>query len=194
VAFENALQKIENSVKRARTITHQLLADVGKKERVLTEIDMEALVTETIRLIRRDAERKGIRVNLAADRDMRTLWSDPNQIRQVLINLLNNAIHATDEDGEITVRLAARGTGAALDIIDSGSGIPKENQDRIFEPFFSTKSPGEGTGLGLFVTRDIVEKFGGTLTVESELGKGSRFSVYIPNQDRFDDGGTGLQS
>jgi two-component system NtrC family sensor kinase len=57
VAFENALQKIENSVKRARTITHQLLADVGKKERVLTEIDMEALVTETIRLIRRDAER-----------------------------------------------------------------------------------------------------------------------------------------
>jgi signal transduction histidine kinase len=108
--------------------------------------------------------------------------------------LLNNAIHATDEDGEITVRLAARGTGAALDIIDSGSGIPKENQDRIFEPFFSTKSPGEGTGLGLFVTRDIVEKFGGTLTVESELGKGSRFSVYIPNQDRFDDGGTGLQS
>jgi signal transduction histidine kinase len=194
VAYENALQKIENSVKRARTITHQLLADVGKKERVLTEIDMAALVTETIRLIRRDAERKGIRVNLAADRDMRTLWSDPNQIRQVLINLLNNAIHATDEDGEITVRLAARGTGAALDIIDSGSGIPKENQDRIFEPFFSTKSPGEGTGLGLFVTRDIVEKFGGTLTVESELGKGSRFSVYIPNQDRFDDGGTGLQS
>jgi signal transduction histidine kinase len=194
VAFENALQKIENSVKRARTITHQLLADVGKKEQVLTEIDMAALVTETIRLIRRDAERKGIRVNLAADRDMRTLWSDPNQIRQVLINLLNNAIHATDEDGEITVRLAARGTGASLDIIDSGSGIPKENQDRIFEPFFSTKSPGEGTGLGLFVTRDIVEKFGGTLTVESELGKGSRFSVYIPNQDRFDDGGTGLQS
>jgi len=194
VTFENALQKIENSVKRARTITHQLLADIGKKEQVLTEIDMAALVTETIRLIRRDAERKGIRVNLAADRDMRTLWSDPNQIRQVLINLLNNAIHATDEDGEITVRLAARGTGASLDIIDSGSGIPKENQDRIFEPFFSTKSPGEGTGLGLFVTRDIVEKFGGTLTVESELGKGSRFSVYIPNQDRFDDGGTGLQS
>ena len=155
---------------------------------------MEALVKETVRLIRRDAERKGIRVNLEADPDMRTLRSDPNQIRQVLINLLNNAIHATDEDDEITVRMEARGTGVSIDIIDSGSGIPKENQDRIFEPFFSTKSPGEGTGLGLFVTRDIVEKFGGKLMVESELGKGSRFRVHIPDQNRFGGGGPGLQS
>lgn len=193
-AFDNALQKIENSVKRARTITHQLLADVGKNEQVVAEINMDELVKETVRLIRQDSERKGIRVNLEADRDMCTLWSDPNQIRQILINLLNNAIHATDEDGEITVRIQATDTGASLDIIDSGSGIPKENLDRIFEPFFSTKSPGKGTGLGLFVTRDIVDKCGGKLTVESELGKGSRFRVHIPNKDHYGDGGTGLQS
>jgi two-component system NtrC family sensor kinase len=193
-AFNNALQKIENSVKRARTITHQLLADVVKKQQVVAEINIEELVKETVRLVRQDSERKRIRVNLEADRGMCTLWSDPNQIRQILINLLNNAIHATDEDGEITVRIQATDTGASFDIIDSGSGIPKENLDRIFEPFFSTKSPGKGTGLGLFVTRDIVDKCGGKLTVESELGKGSRFRVHIPNQDHFGDGGTGLQS
>jgi two-component system NtrC family sensor kinase len=194
MAFDKALEKIEKSVKRARTITHQLLSDTAKKERVLAEIDMETLVKETVQLFGRDAERKGIRVNLDADRDMCTLWADPNQIRQVLINLLNNAIHATDEEGKITVRLQTADTGATIDIIDSGAGIPKENLDRIFEPFFSTKSPGEGTGLGLFVTRDIVEKFGGLITVESKLGRGSRFRVHIPNQDRFGDGEPVLQS
>jgi two-component system NtrC family sensor kinase len=183
--FDKALEKIETSVKRARTITHQLLADVGKNEQVLAEIDMQALLSETVQLIRRDAGSKGIRANLEADWSQRTLWADPNQIRQVLINLLNNAIHATDKDGEITVRLQWTDTGASIDIIDSGTGIPKENLDRIFEPFFSTKAPGKGTGLGLFVSRDIVEKFGGKLTVESQLGEGTCFSLYIPNQNRF---------
>jgi two-component system NtrC family sensor kinase len=189
--FDKALEKIETSVKRARTITHQLLADVGKNEQVLAEIDMQALVSETVQLIRRDAGSKGIRVNLEADWSQRTLWADPNQIRQVLINLLNNAIHATDKDGEITVRLQWTDTGASIDIIDSGTGIPKENLDRIFEAFFSTKAPGKGTGLGLFVSRDIVEKFGGKLTVESQLGEGTCFSLYIPNQDRFSNDGPG---
>jgi two-component system NtrC family sensor kinase len=189
--FDKALEKIETSVKRARTITHQLLADVGKNEQVLAEIDMQALLSETVQLIRRDAGSKGIRANLEADWSQRTLWADPNQIRQVLINLLNNAIHATDKDGEITVRLQWTDTGASIDIIDSGTGIPKENLDRIFEPFFSTKAPGKGTGLGLFVSRDIVEKFGGKLTVESQLGEGTCFSLYIPNQNRFSNDGPG---
>ena len=192
-SFDKALEKIETSVKRARTITHQLLADVGKNEPVLAEIDIQALVNETFQLIHRDAEKKGIRVNLEADQNQRTLWADPNQIRQVLINLLNNAIHATGQEGEIRVRLQSTDTGASLDIIDSGAGIPKENIDRIFEPFFSTKAPGKGTGLGLFVSRDIVEKFGGKLTVESKLGEGTCFKIRIPNQDRYSNDEPGLK-
>ena len=167
------------------TITHQLLADVGKNEQLMTEIDIQALVDETVRLIRRDAERKKIRVNVDTDRSGHPLWGDPNQVRQVLINLLNNAIHATEEGGEITVRLGSTQSGASMDVIDSGSGIAKENLERIFEPFFSTKAPGNGTGLGLFVSRDLVEKLGGTLTAESKLGEGSRFRIYIPNQKPF---------
>jgi signal transduction histidine kinase len=192
-SFDKALGKIEKSVKRARTITHQLLADVGKKKQVIAEIDIKALVNETFQLIHRDAENKGIRVDLEANQDQRALWADPNQIRQVLINLLNNAIHATNQDGVITVRLQSADTGVTLDIIDSGTGIPKENLDRIFEPFFSTKAPGEGTGLGLFVSRDIVKKFGGQITVKSQLGEGTCFRIYIPNQDRFNDDDPGLK-
>jgi len=184
-SFDKALEKIETSVKRARTITHQLLADVGKNEHVLAEIDMQALVDETVRLIGRDAENRRIRVNLEADRIQHPLWADPNQIRQVLINLLNNAIHATEDGGEITVHLRSTQAGASMDVIDSGTGIARENLERIFEPFFSTKGPGKGTGLGLFVSRDIVEKLGGALTVESKLGEGSRFRIYIPQQKSF---------
>jgi signal transduction histidine kinase len=192
-SFDKALGKIEKSVKRARTITHQLLADVGKKEQVIAEIDMQALVNETFQLIHRDAEKRGVRLNLEADQNQRTLWADPNQIRQVLINLLNNAVQATGEDGEVIVRLQSTDTDTSITIIDSGTGIPKDNLDRIFEPFFSTKAPGEGTGLGLFVSRDIVEKFGGELTVESALGKGTCFRIQIPNQDHFRDDDPGLK-
>jgi signal transduction histidine kinase len=184
-SFDKALEKIETSVKRARTITHQLLADAGKNEQILAEIDIQALVNETVQLIRRDAESKRVRVNLDADRSGHPIWGDPNQIRQVLINLLNNAVHATEDGGEITVRLRSTQTGASMDVIDSGTGIAKENLERIFEPFFSTKAPGKGTGLGLFVSRDIVEKLGGTLTAESKLGEGSRFRIYIPSQKPF---------
>ncbi|WP_319524847.1 response regulator [uncultured Desulfosarcina sp.] len=184
-SFDKALEKIETSVKRARTITHQLLADAGKNEQLLAEIDIQALVDETVQLIRRDAESKRVRVNLDADRSGHPIWGDPNQIRQVLINLLNNAVHATEDGGEITVRLRSTQLGASMDVIDSGAGIAKENLDRIFEPFFSTKAPGKGTGLGLFVSRDIVEKLGGTLTAESKLGEGSRFRIYIPNLKPF---------
>ena len=184
-SIDKALEKIEKSVKRARTITHQLLADVGKKERVLAEIDIEELVTETVRLIRKDAELKEIRTNLETDPNLRTLWGDPHQIRQVLINLLSNAIHATNAEGEITIRLASTDRGVTIEIVDSGTGIPKENLERIFEPFFSTKAPGKGTGLGLFVSRDIIEKMGGKLTVESVVGEGACFRIDLPDQDRF---------
>ena len=191
--FEKALEKVENSVKRARAITHQLLADVGKRERVVVEIDLEALLTETLALIRREAEKKGIRVQLEAEGEAAPLWADPNQIRQVFINLLSNAIHASYDNSEIRVYIQSTTAEAAIEIVDSGIGISRENQDRIFEPFFSTKSPGEGTGLGLYVTREIVEKFGGRLAVESTLGEGSRFSVIIPNQIGFSDDGSGTQ-
>ncbi len=69
---------------------------------------------------------------------------------------------------------------AAITVRDTGHGIPKENQEKIFEPFFSTKSPGEGTGLGLFVTRGIIEKLGGTIELESQVGQGASFCISLP--------------
>ena len=101
-------------------------------------------------------------------------------MRQVFINLLTNALHATSPGGKISIIFQDMGHEIGLTVSDRGQGIPKENMTKIFEPFFTTKNPGEGTGLGLFVSRGIVEKLGGTIGVESELGKGSRFCVKLP--------------
>jgi two-component system NtrC family sensor kinase len=145
-SFDKALEKIETSVKRARTITHQLLADVGKNEPVLAEIDIQALVNETFQLIHRDAEKKGIRVNLEADQNQRTLWADPNQIRQVLINLLNNAIHATGHEGEIRVRLQSTDTGASWTSSIQGPEFPRKTWTEYSSPFSAPKPRGKEPG------------------------------------------------
>jgi signal transduction histidine kinase len=178
--FEKALGKIENSVERVRRITHQLLGFVRKEESALSEVGLEALVEEAMALVARDASNKDIQVSRKADPAAGSIISDPYPLRQVLLNLLTNAVHATDRGGRIEVAVENRGEEIALVVRDTGKGIPRENLERIFEPFFSTKPPGQGTGLGLFVSRGIAEKLGGRIEVESKLGEGSTFSVILP--------------
>jgi len=121
-------------------------------------------------------------VNLDVDPSARILWTDPNQVRQILINLLTNAVQATAEQGRITIQTRSSSKGVILSVCDNGIGIPKQDLDKIFEPFFSTKAPKEGTGLGLYVTREIVAKLGGTIEVDSRLGCGTRFDITMPDQ------------
>jgi signal transduction histidine kinase len=180
--FQKALDKIETSVKRARTITHQLLGSVRKNESVLAEVNMAELAGETLQLLAGQARDKNLNIELEAPADLSAVWVEPNQVRQILINLIGNAVHATPEGGRVWVRISAGGGGVTLEIGDTGTGIPRENLERIFEPFFSTKPPGQGTGLGLYVSRQIVEKLGGSIDVQSRVGQGSQFSVHIPNQ------------
>ncbi len=178
--FDMALNKIEKGVERAKRITLQLLGFARKGDSVLAEVNLKELADEAIQLVTREAANKDIEIVKEMDIPGNTIWSDPYQLRQVLLNLLTNAIHATGSGGNITIKLEVIGEEVALSVQDTGQGIPKENLERIFEPFFSTKSPGEGTGLGLFVTRGIVEKLGGTIEVESRLGHGTSFCIKLP--------------
>jgi len=178
--FEMALNKIETGVDRAKRITHQLLGFAKKDDSVLVEINLGDLADEAVQLVHREATNKDIEIVQETQPDIGTIWSDPYQLRQVLINLLTNAIHATGSGGRITIIIEALNGEINLTVQDNGQGIPKENLDKIFEPFFSTKSPGKGTGLGLFVTRGIVEKLCGTIEVESRLGHGTRFCIRLP--------------
>ena len=178
--FEKALNKIEKGVMRAKRITHQLLGFARKDDSVFAEVNLMELVEEGINLVNMEAVYKNIEIVREIAPDKNTIWSDPSQLRQVLINLLTNAIHATNVGGKITTKLEAMDETITLIVQDTGQGIPKENLNKIFEPFFSTKPPGEGTGLGLFVTRGIVEKLGGTIKVTSKLGHGASFYITLP--------------
>ena len=178
--FEKALGKIETGVERARRITHELLGSVKQTDSVLSRVGLKELIDEAFSLLKNEAADRNVQVNNRVDSADSVIWSDPYKLRQVLLNLLANAVHATGSGGSITIDLKRSADGVILTIQDTGEGIPKENLSRIFEPFFSTKPTGKGTGLGLFVSRSIVEKLGGEICVESRLGQGTCFTIRLP--------------
>ena len=178
--FSKALGKMENAIERARRITHQLLGSVKETDSALAEIKLNELMDEAVDLIKKEAKNKDIEITKDIDPSAATIWSDPYKLRQVLINLITNAIHATGAGGKISIIFENTVDDVGLTVHDTGEGIPKENLEKIFEPFFSTKPPGEGTGLGLFVCRSIIEKLGGKIEVESKLGHGTSFRLRLP--------------
>ena len=112
--------------------------------------------------------------------DMRNVMCYPQQLNQVFMNLLVNAAQAIEKQGEIGVRTWNGGDHVSIAISDTGSGISEERLNRIFEPFYTTKEVNKGTGLGLSIAYDIVKKHDGEILVESEVGKGTTFTVVIP--------------
>jgi signal transduction histidine kinase len=180
--FERALDKVEKSVERARRITHQLLGFVRKSDSSFIRFCPAELIDEALQLVEHEIRKRSIKINRSMTAGPATVLSDPYRIRQALINLLTNAVQAVGSEGVITLALEDAPDEVSITVSDNGPGIPRENLSRIFEPFFSTKSPGEGTGLGLFVTRGIIEKLGGTVTVASEVGNGATFCIRLPKQ------------
>jgi two-component system NtrC family sensor kinase len=109
------------------------------------------------------------------------VYGDPGQLGQVILNLLQNGLHALpDAHGILTVETGHDGERCFFRVCDTGTGIAAQHLPKIFEPSFTTKPPGEGTGLGLAIAYRIVEDHGGSFQVETEVGRGSRFTVYLP--------------
>lgn len=150
-----------------------------------TPTDLNALIERVLTTVQMQAPTDRITFEFHPAPDLPSVTLDPDEIQKVLLNLLINAIHAIKDQGRIvteTARVPARGsqTGEAvsISISDTGEGIPPENREKIFRPFFTTKK--RGTGLGLATCKRIVTSYGGTITVESEVGKGSRFTIILP--------------
>jgi signal transduction histidine kinase len=165
---------------RVNGTIHSLLgfARPAPANRVPTNI--EQLVDATVKLLRPGLTKKSIRLEISIAPDLREFPVDPDQIRQVLVNLISNAADAIDRNGTITVRATEfpNGNGVIIAVEDDGSGISEDGLARIFEPFHTTKF--SGTGLGLAVARSLVDKHGGRIEVESELDKGTTFFVLLP--------------
>jgi signal transduction histidine kinase len=181
------LEMIDREAARAREIVRRLLDFARTGEPVLTPVDLNALVEDAVMLVCT----RSVRTKVAVEKDMAPLppiMLDANQIKQVIVNLLNNAVQAMPDGGRLEVGTqlvehkldGVRCRVAAVCIRDSGVGILPENMERIFDPFFTTKEVGQGTGLGLSVSHSIVEKHKGKIEVESAPGAGSTFTVFLP--------------
>ena len=179
------LEKIEKSVDRARRITHQLLGYVRKHGQGLTPVDIRRLTEDTVMLIKQKTQAKKVSVQWDTEPEHQMMMhTDPFQARQVLINLLENAVDAVETGGQIRLALYRKAQSVCLEVRDNGSGITPENMEKIFDPFFTTKpnvSENEsGTGLGLFVVHKIMTGLSGSIRVESKPGHGATFTICLP--------------
>jgi PAS domain S-box-containing protein len=177
---QERLKKISTQGKIAASITQELLRFARPGVINPVETDLKELVQEAVE--QTDAFRKRtteIRTELGPKAVVCAV--DPLRIYEVLVNLLKNAYEATPK-GQVQVRIEDRGPIVAVSVADTGSGMPPEVRARVFEPFYTTKKKGEGTGLGLAIARSFVVNHGGDLTVTSEVGKGSTFTLVLPRQ------------
>jgi PAS domain S-box-containing protein len=193
-AARTMLDGIVDAGERAAALTRQLLTFTRLQVVESRELDLNAVVAETKMMLQRLIG-EDIRLETALDPALWTVKADAGQIGQVIVNLAVNARDAMPTGGKLTIRTAnveldgtvptlsgrARpGRFAVLDVIDTGVGMSPEIQARVFEPFFSTKGPGKGTGLGLATVRLIAEEAGGFVTLSSEPGRGSTFRIHLP--------------
>lgn len=144
-------------------------------------VDLNQVAQDTLRLLDHQFRRyQNIRLSLNLTSPLQHIYGNEAQLKQVVLNLLTNAVDAVEENGEITVQTFIEDTHVGIKVCDSGCGIPLENRDMLFEPFFTTKQVGRGIGIGLSTCYNIVREHNGEIIVDSEVGKGSCFTVQFP--------------
>jgi signal transduction histidine kinase len=157
--------------------------EAGRMELELSEFDLPAAIDNTLTLVRERATRRGIALERSLDERLGTIQADERKVKQVLLNLLSNALKFTPEGGKIRVRAALTDGVADISVADTGVGIAPADQETVFEEFRQVGTASkkvEGTGLGLAISRKFVELHGGKIGVTSEVGKGSTFSFTLP--------------
>ncbi|NQT07181.1 MAG: GAF domain-containing protein [Candidatus Omnitrophica bacterium] len=175
------MEKVIKETDRATAITKKLssFAKPGKGHSA-ESVNVAEQVDEVIALIGHDLMLGKIEMVKDIPTDTPTIAADHKQIQEILFNLIRNAAQAIDENGKVTVKTRQKDSKLSIDITDTGHGIPEDKLEQIFNPFYTTKAPGKGTGLGLFIVRQIVQKNKGTITVKSKAGEGTTFMLEFP--------------
>ena len=185
VEIERAVGQIRTQGDRCKEITYKLLSFARKTDPSVRAVVLNDMVAEVIGLTSQKTRYANVQIVTELSPDLPEIQASPTEIQQVLLNLVNNAIDAIDKPGgTVTVVTRAEGDAVVLEVRDTGAGIPEANLARIFDPFFTTKPVGQGTGLGLSICFGIVEKTGGSITVESEVEQGTAFTVSFPRESR----------
>lgn len=191
------LDLVIKETKRCAAIIRRLLDFAREKKPEKSFANLNRLIEETAQLIEQPAQIDNIEIKLDLDEHLPEVWLDADLIKQVIMNMMVNAQHAIERAGSITIktRLLSKypgsdpvikaGSVAEITISDTGCGIAEENLQRIFDPFYTTKGIGRGTGLGLSVSHGTIEAHGGVIDVKSTAGQGTEFHIYLPLGDPY---------
>ena len=176
------LKTIEKNVRNCKTIVEDLLSFARGSESKKELTGIHNIIDDVLSFMQHRSNLDNIQISTDYDPQVPPMQLDEKKMKQVLINLLMNATHAIDRKGDIKIMTSLNRDADQLliKVTDNGHGIDKNNLSRIFDPFFTTKPTGEGTGLGLSVSYGIIKNHGGDIAVESEIGKGSTFTITLP--------------
>jgi PAS domain S-box-containing protein len=180
--LENYLSVAKGEIGRLDYIVTQFLQAIRPTPPQLKLAFMNEAVGETLELLRPELENRGLTIKEKLGRQMPASPIDGAQIKQVLVNLIKNAMQAMTKGGTLTVQTGNSADGVWVSVADTGGGIPHEKINRIFEPFYTTKQ--KGTGLGLMIVQRVVRDHGGRIELESNVGKGTVFRVWLPLRER----------
>ncbi len=178
--YIESIRSIEDQVERARKVVHSMLGYARRMEPRLEDVDINETINQTIDLLENYARINNINIQTDLAPDLPVIASQQAELQQVFLNLISNAIDAIEKDGLVEVRSRRINSKIAVEVQDNGPGIPEDKQKRIFDPFFTTKRTGKGTGLGLWISYNIMEKLGGSLSFKSKVGEGTTFTALIP--------------
>lgn len=181
LAEENLLFIID-LVKKASTIIGQLRTFARKSDEKKQALDIHTLIEGLIRFLESQLKLANIQVELKLESTNPQIIGNPLRLEQVFLNMIQNAIYAMEktETKKLTIHTHLSQDAVNIEIIDTGAGIPSELKERIFDPFFTTRDVGVGTGLGLSISHSIIKEHKGSVGVESEVGKGTTFRIYLP--------------
>lgn len=180
--LQSQLKKVREHIQRINKIVRDLV-DFSRPSNMQTEhVQINEIINSAVGLLRHDARCRDVDFTLKLDNRLPSISCVPDQIHQVLVNLLLNAVDAMEgvPNPRITISTTVLDRKIRLTVADIGKGIKEEQRSRIFEPFFTTKEVGSGTGLGLSVSHGIINKIGGSIWVESEYGEGAVFIIELP--------------
>jgi len=177
---QEKLRIIQNEVKRLESFLGELRDFLRPVLPSKQETDLNRVIRDVKALMGDAIEERGIRLETRLDPNLPPIEADPNQLEQVLLNLVKNALEATEEKGTILVSSGVKDAQVWFSVQDTGRGMAEDVQEKIFHPFYTTKD--KGTGLGLAVINKIVSDHHGTITVDSVAGSGSTFTVRLPRK------------
>ncbi len=180
-SVKEMVERIELEVQRLSLFTKGLLSFARKEDGPVGEADLNQVLQEVMYFLKYEALKRSIKIVEDFDFRLPPIAADANRLKQIFINLVMNAFQAMEGGGSLLLRTSSSEERfASVQIADTGSGIPQKTLSRIFEPFYTTKKTAKGTGLGLFITKKIVESFSGTISVESSEGEGTCFTITFP--------------